>query len=488
MLRSSKWGRAAQLGNPDARVVLEEPAELCHLLFQRVRLECMGSVLTTGDMERFVLKFWEHGFSSGWEPFIQNASNTTPYGGRSDAVFWEAGKGTLVAHPSAHNFPAPIMNRRRILGQQGLRVTQMRELPVTIYTGEVFGKNAATVVPHNPAHLPAIWCFCSSPEYHSEVRRMDQKLNVTIGTLVKIPFDLDYWTEVAKEKYPNGLPKPYSDDPTQWIFHGHPAQSEAPLQVAVARLLGYRWPAELDPEMELSDEARAWIKRSETLLPYADQDGIVCIPPLRGESSAADRLLDVLAAAYADDWSTDQLARLLADADHADQTLETWLRDKFFAQHCRLFQNRPFIWHIWDGLQDGFAALVNYHKLERKGLESLVYTYLGEWIGRQREAVANGIDGAEEKLIAAEELKCSLELILAGEAPYDIFVRWRPLEEQPIGWEPDLNDGVRLNIRPFMTVPDVRLKGAGVLRNRPNIKWSKDVCVRCLRVEPEGSE
>ena len=59
-----------------------------------------------------------------------------------------------------------------------------------------------------------------------------------------------------------------------------------------------------------------------------------------------------------------------------------------------------------------------------------------------------------------------LKLILAGEPPYDIFVRWKPLEEQPIGWNPDLNDGVRLNIRPFMT--------AGILRKNPNIKWTKD--------------
>jgi hypothetical protein len=63
-----------------------------------------------------------------------------------------------------------------------------------------------------------------------------------------------------------------------------------------------------------------------------------------------------------------------------------------------------------------------------------------------------------------------LKLILAGERPYDIFVRWKPLAEQPIGWNPDLNDGVRLNIRPFMT--------AGVLRfsKKPqlNINWNKD--------------
>jgi hypothetical protein len=65
-------------------------------------------------------------------------------------------------------------------------------------------------------------------------------------------------------------------------------------------------------------------------------------------------------------------------------------------------------------------------------------------------------------------------LILKGEEPYDIFVRWKPIEEQPIGWNPDLDDGVRLNIRPFMSVPDVGRKGAGVLRWKPNIHWKKD--------------
>ena len=72
--------------------------------------------------------------------------------------------------------------------------------------------------------------------------------------LVKVPFDLDHWTKVAEEQYPNGLPKPFSADSTQWIFHGHPAESDQSLQVAVARLLGYRWPAELDAKIELADD------------------------------------------------------------------------------------------------------------------------------------------------------------------------------------------------------------------------------------------
>jgi len=182
----------------------------------------------------------------------------------------------------------------------------------------------------------------------------------------------------------------------------------------------------------------------------------------------------LLAAAYGDAWSNDTLAQLLTEADHAGKSLETWLREKFFTQHCKRFGNRPFIWHVWDGLRDGFAALVNYHKLDYKTLESLIYTYLGDWISRQKRDVANAVDGAQEKLAAAEVLKKRLELILEGETPYDIFVRWKPVEEQPIGWNPDLNDGVRMNIRPFLSVPDVGKRGAGILRDKPNIKWEKD--------------
>ena len=105
----------------------------------------------------------------------------------------------------------------------------------------------------------------------------------------------------------------------------------------------------------------------------------------------------------------------------------------------------------------------------------LTYAYLGEWITRQKDGVKRGEEGAEDRLAAALELQKRLEAILAGEPPFDIFVRWKPLSEQAIGWEPDINDGVRLNIRPFMAsdLPGGR-SGAGILRYKPNIKWTKD--------------
>jgi hypothetical protein len=143
--------------------------------------------------------------------------------------------------------------------------------------------------------------------------------------------------------------------------------------------------------------------------------------------------------------------------------MEDWLRNGLAEQHGKLFAQRPFIWQLWDGRKDGFSALVNYHKLDRSLLEKLIYTYLGDWITQQEKSSEGGSDA---RLTAARDLQRRLKLISEGEPPYDIFVRWKSLAQQPIGWEPDLNDGVRLNIRPFIE--------AGVLRKNPTVNWKKD--------------
>ena len=305
-----------------------------------------------------------------------------------------------------------------------------------------------------------------------DVRKINQKVQVATTTLAKVPFDLAHWQQVAAERYPNGLPKPYSDDPTQWIFHGHPQPATLPLQVAVARLLGYRWPAELDAAMELSDEARAWIARCKALDSLVDDDGILCLPAVRGEAAAVDRLRALLAKAFGADWTPATEAKLLSDAGCEGLPLAQWLRDKFFEQHVARFQKRPFIWHVWDGHKDGFSALLNYHTLTRAKLQTLIHTYLGDWITQQRRTVdAGGAQAGEAtlKLAKAEALKLQLEAIAHGEKPFDIFVRWKPLAQQPIGWEPDLNDGVRMNIRPFVEAGVLRIP-----RAKLGIKWEAD--------------
>ena len=206
----------------------------------------------------------------------------------------------------------------------------------------------------------------------------------------------------------------------------------------------------------------------------ADDDGIVCLPAVLGERPAADRLLELLVTAYGGDWSAGTLPNLLASVGYGGHDLDAWLRDAFFEQHCKQFQHRPFIWQVWDGERDGFSALIHYHRLDHATLKKLTYSYLGDWIQRQEQQVREKRDGAEGRLAAAKVLQAELEKILEGEQPYDIFVRWKSLDNQPIGWQPDLDDGVRLNIRPFLKARDVGKRDAGILRWKPNIHWNKD--------------
>lgn len=162
------------------------------------------------------------------------------------------------------------------------------------------------------------------------------------------------------------------------------------------------------------------------------------------------------------EWSDVLERRIVAEADEVldkkqakDGSLEAWLRDRAFRQHCVLFHQRPFLWQIFDGSKDGFSVFVHYHRLTQGNLRKLTYTMLGDWLAR---AKAENDDLRYEK---GRELQQMLEKILEGEVPYDIFVRWKPLAEQPLGWDPDLDDGVRMNIRPFVE--------AGILREQPSV-------------------
>ena len=481
--------QAQQLRNPDARIVLAEM--IGHKSLAIFAKSVQG--VTTGDNPRFVQRHWEHFVVGSDWVYLQSAceGGKTDYGAHS-ALYWEKGQGEVV------RILGEGVKGRPVWGRRGVTIGQMSSLLATEYMGHPFDMSCAAIVPFSSGNLLPIYAFCTSEEFSHTVRKIDQKLNVTTATLGKVPFDLDHWTTVANEQYPNGLPRPYSDDPGQWIFHGHPCGSvvwdetqkqivQGPtrtdptvLHVAVARLVGYRWPSELDDGMDLADEQRVWVRRTDALLEWMDDDGIVCIPPVRGKPPAADRLLGLLAAAFGDVWNDGVLAKLLDSVN--SRNLDAWLRDGFFDEHCKLFHHRPFVWHIWDGRRrDGFHALVSYHKLAaghgkgRQLLESLTYSYLGDWITRQQDEVHRGEDGADDRLAAALGLQRRLERILEGEPPVDIFVRWKPIHEQPIGWEPDINDGVRLNIRPFMAedIPGGK-KGAGVLRAKPKIAWKKD--------------
>jgi hypothetical protein len=401
--------------------------------------------MSTGDGARYQRAFWELDcVGPEWTLYQAAPAITKAYGGLEWVVLWEDGRGALASDPGAR------VQGLQAWGQPGILVERMSSLRASIYMGQAFQKTTVVVKPSDPSLLPAIWHFCASGQHKDAVLAIERRIGIATSAIINVRFDPEHWRRIAKAAGP--MPKPWSDDPAQWLFEGQPEVSTSPLQVALGRLLGYRW-----PQHQESDDFDS----------LSDRDGIVCLPSVAGEPPAVERLQQVLASAFGETWSPSKAKKLLEQTGSKRRNLADWLRDEFFKQHSTLFLNRPFIWHIWDGLRDGFSALVNYHRLDRKMLEKLTYTYLGQdWVERQRAGVRDDIAGAEDRLAAALDLQRKLEAILIGEKPFDIYVRWKALHEQPVGWEPDLNDGVRLNIRPFVQ--------AGVLRSPFNIHWKKD--------------
>ena len=436
--------QAQQRRNPGGRILFDDLGK--GPLLSTVAASYQG--IKTGDDPRFRRRFWEVRLpSSRWRYLQTTVAATEAVGGLSGVLDW-LGEGRILARKQGLG----------AWGKRGVAVSLMGKLKYALYSGEAFDSNMAALVPHDPSLIDELWAFCSSGEFTQTVRKIDSKVNVTNGSLTEVPFDRKKWENVARKRGP--LPELQSQDPTQWVFSGDPSDSTAPLQVAVARLLGYRWPEE---------------PADDGLSRFADPDGLVPIPPLAGDRAASERLRTLLMQAYEPAWSPALEGQLLQGVGFGGEKLEDWLRSGFFSQHVQLFGQRPFIWHIWDGLPDGFAILANYHMLDGRRLERLIYTYLGEWLRNQQVARDAGVEGAATRVDAALELQRKLKAIRDGEEPYDIFVRWKPLREQPMGWEPDVNDGVLINIRPFIE--------AGVLRSR--VKGAR---VKDRGLDPDGVE
>ena len=318
----------SQSENPDSRVAFGVQEVGTHL---SEVAECYQGIVT-GDIERFTRKFWEVvPKNSVWVPFRRSNNSESLFGDVSEVLLWENGEGTLHAYAVEARDQLHDMHEsgNRAWGRHGVAINRMRGLRAVPYYGEHFDNNVAVVFPKTSDTLiPVLFAFLHDEKFHRTVRDLDQAIKVTNQTLLKVPFDVQRWSKLAASQLPDGLPLPYADDCTQWAFHGHLRSATSGLQVVGAHLLGFRWPAERDPQMELDAEARRWVAKAKALHLFEDEDGIVCIPSVRGERPAAERLLQLLHAAYGDDWHDGILAKLLAEPGSA--SLDDWLRNIFF--------------------------------------------------------------------------------------------------------------------------------------------------------------
>jgi hypothetical protein len=246
------------------------------------------------------------------------------------------------------------------------------------------------------------------------------------------------------------------------------------LSVLVLRLLGHRWPKQ--------------IEAGEAVPTWADADGIIPLSEGAGEETLAARLRSRLRAEEGD-LGAQRIEALLLEL--TGRNLEEWLRRDFFKRHVSQFKKRPIAWHLASSPQAGgrkrsaqpaFECMLYYHKVGRDALARIRTQYIEPLLARERAAIQRARQGSllgqaddtaaaiatgriQELEAFAQHLRrveetgfaCKeLDDLLAAE-PLD---RWSgdgfvapagpgDLTAHEMAYHVDVNDGVRVNIAPL---------------------------------------
>jgi hypothetical protein len=231
------------------------------------------------------------------------------------------------------------------------------------------------------------------------------------------------------------------------------------VEVATLLILGYRWPEQDQQEAE----------HGPAIDPdLVDEDGVIPLVACGNHATAAERIRELWGRLFGEEGASRSESEFRR---WVGMTLEDWFRRRFFEEHTRRFKQRPIAWHLTS--PDGhFQALVLYHRLSRELLQRLRATYAGALIsGLQAEREKAKADQAKASDLTAaiedvEEFRRALERIERGDDPrYRIRCRWKGEEPdgRPGPYAPDLDDGVKVNIRPFQE--------AGLLAKPVIKKW-----------------
>lgn len=249
-----------------------------------------------------------------------------------------------------------------------------------------------------------------------------------------------------------------------------------------------RPPEVLWPQMEGKGADQKRMEHVFRLLSYAvrrvveeDDDGIVPFAPAAGEAGLADRVHRELQGLFP---KLDLGAVEVAIANELKKNVKgyrrtsgiaEWLENAFFEFHASLYSKRPVLWHLASSQGTSpfaFGALVHSHRFDRNRMAQLRAQYLRDALHTfRREAALAGKEERTEarlewqaRLEAADELDRRLQWVQEGrhEGPeggdrdYRIRTPWKDPDARPRGWDPDVDDGVKVNLEP--------LQKAGVLR------------------------
>jgi len=202
---------------------------------------------------------------------------------------------------------------------------------------------------------------------------------------------------------------------------------------------------------------------------WIDADGMIPLNPGTGEETLIERFRRFLDEEFGPErgLSVETEAGQILGWKPGDTwgqqkltALARWFERDFFKRHVSQFKRRPIAWHLTSP-KGTFQAIVYYHRFDKNRLTLLRARYVREALeslrkqlgeaqtaGVDRQALAKVAD-LEAKIADVQDFDERLRRLLEGrDREARIWCPWKPPDEQPVGWEPDINDGVRVNIAP----------------------------------------
>jgi len=248
--------------------------------------------------------------------------------------------------------------------------------------------------------------------------------------------------------------------------------------------LGERPPEVIWPQMEGKTPDQKRMEHVWRLLSYAvkrvvesDENGLVPFLQVSGKAPLLDRVHAELGKLFpkrdvneVEVEIVNELKRKVKGYDRVE-SIRQWLEEVYFPYHASVYKNRPIFWHVSSKQGKGqaaFSALVHYHRFDKDRMATLRGVYLREALGlfRREAALAAQAGRADDRLEwqtkveEAEELDRRLQRLQEGfhhgAEDFRILTPWKTEGQRPKGWDPDINDGVKVSIEP--------LQRAGVLR------------------------
>lgn len=261
---------------------------------------------------------------------------------------------------------------------------------------------------------------------------------------------------------------------------------------ALSEILGPQPPECVWPFAQSMSRDQKRMEHVWRLLSYAvkrvvevDGDGLVAFNRSTGETPLAERVRHELAALFPGRDESQLEIEIVNELKRSVKgyrkcaSLDDWLANAYFEYHASLYKNRPIVWHIASAqgtTHFAFGALVHYHRFDKNRMAKLRASYVRDTIEelRREAGLADKAGRADDrielqaKLEEVQALDRKLQLIQEGHhegaegGPQDfrILTPWKKPETRPKGWNPDIDDGVKVNIAPLDRAGVLRISGA----------------------------